>query len=95
MSRYVCNYNEVTKAGELLSEAAKNMKSFTNKYSTSINANLSHWKGAAKNSFSSSNDKQIEMMKSQAEYLELLGEFVKNASNKIDTQDKELAGLDI
>ena len=34
-------------------------------------------------------------MKSQAEYLELLGEFVKNASNKIDAQDKELAGLDI
>ena len=95
MSKYVCNYSEVTRAGKLLSEAAANMKSFTNKYSTTLNANLSKWEGPAKNSFSSSNDKQIEMMKSQAEYLELLGEFVKNASNQIKTQDEELAELDI
>ena len=95
MSRYVCNYSEVEKAAKLLDEAAQNMKSFTNHYSTYINVNLSQWEGVAKNSFSSSNDKQIEMMNSQAEYLESLGEFVKDASYKIKTKDEELTKLEI
>ena len=97
MNKYVCDYEQVNKAAKLLLDAAQNMKSCTNKYSKSINADLSKWeeKGIAKTAFSSSNDRLVEMMNSYAEYLEALGEFVKDASKKIDAQDKELAEMNI
>ena len=95
MSRYVCDYKQVTNSGIKMCDAATKMRSAANKYSSGIDTNLAKWTGEAKDAFTSSNAKQIELMNAQAEYLEVLGEFMKKASNEIEKLDIELSSLEI
>ena len=95
MSKYVCDFDQVNSAGSKLCSTAAKMRSDASNYSSGIEASLSKWTGTAKDSFITSNAKQIELMNSQAEYLDSLGEFMKRAAKEIQDLDGELSTLEI
>lgn len=95
MAKYVCDVEQVSSAGDKLCQAASEIKSAVSSYSSKIDGTLSSWSGKAKDSFSNTNAKQVSLANQQAEYLNSLGEFVKNAAQSIESLEGELAGLNI
>ena len=95
MAKYVCDFAEVYSAGEKLCTAASDMKSAVGTYSSTIASDLSTWTGTAKTSFESTNKTQVESATKDCEYVNALGEFVKKASQSIQSLEEELAGLSI
>ena len=95
MSKYVCDFGQVTNAGGKLVNAGNKLKNTASSYSSGIESNLSQWTGVAKDSFSSSNASQVEAMNAQGTYLCQLGEFIKTAAKNIETLDNDLASLEI
>ena len=51
MAKYVCEFGSVISAGQSLIQAASDLTSATNNYSSKINSDLSGWEGTAKSSF--------------------------------------------
>lgn len=95
MAQYVCDYGQVTAIGEKLCQAASELESAVNSYSSSIDGNLSSWTGVAKNNFASSNQAQVQASMSDAEYMRNLGEYIKEVSTQIQAVDDELASISI
>ena len=95
MAKYVCDYEQVTAAGEKLVQAANEMLASTNSYSTSIASDLSGWTGNAKTSFDTLNQEQVANVTAKAAYISEFGEFIKSASQKIQELDDTLATLNI
>ena len=95
MAKYVCDYDQVTKIGENLCKSAEDVKTAVNTYSSSIESDLSSWTGVAKDSYSTTNNEQVQTTIKDAEYVNALGEFIKDASSQIQAKDEELAGLGI
>ena len=95
MAKYVCDFAQVTATGEKLCQSAADVLSSVNTYAARIDGDLSSWSGSAKSSFESTNSSQIETARSDAEYINALGEFVKQASSSIQKVEEELANLTI
>ena len=95
MAKYVCNTGVVCAYGASLCELASTMKGEINSYSSSISTELSSWSGEAKSSFDSSNTNQINASNTTFDYINSLGEFIKDAAKKIDELEENLAALTI
>lgn len=95
MEKYVCDFGAVTSAGEQICDAAKDIETAVNTYSSTIEKDLSSWDGDAKKSFETSDAKQVENTKTDATYINSLGEFVISCSKSIEALEDELAGLTI
>ena len=59
MAKYVCDIAIVSKNGENLCKAATEITQSIEKYSSTIESNLSSWEGTAKSSFEKSNSRHI------------------------------------
>ena len=72
MAKYVCDFEEVYNTGVKLCQAAVDMATSLNTYSSSINSDLSTWKGNAKSAFDSTNKTQISTTREDARYINSL-----------------------
>lgn len=95
MAKYVCDFAQVTAAGDKLCQAATEVTTNINTYGSSIESDLSSWTGTAKSSFQSSNSQLISTATADAEYINALGEFIKGASQSIQDLEDQLASLSI
>ena len=95
MAKFVCDYAQVTAAGEKLIQAASDLTTATNNYSSTITSDLSGWTGDAKNSFTTTCTAQVTAATEKAKYMNDFGEFIKSASQKIQALDDELASISI
>lgn len=95
MAKYVCDFSEVNRIGNELCSLAEELKSYVNNYDSKVQGDLSSWDGAAKSAFIGQCTAQISIANSNAEMLNELGDFIKNASQSIEQLDDELASLDI
>ena len=95
MPKYVCDFAQVTAAGDKLVEAASEMTTATNQYASNIKSDLSGWNGQAKASFINQCDTLVGKTTQKAEYIESFGEFIKGASKSIQELDEQLASLSI
>ncbi len=95
MPKYVCDFAQVTDAGNKLIDAASQMRESINRYSSGIDSSLSSWDGQAKNSYSRQSTSQTEIVNKKADYLSEFGEFIVNASNKISELEDELSSIRI
>ena len=95
MAQYICDYAQVTAIGEKLCQAASDLQSSVNSYSSKIDGDLSTWTGVAKNNFASSNQAQVQASLADAEYMKNLGEYIKEVSAQIQAVDDELASISI
>ena len=95
MAKFVCDYAQVTAAGEKLVQAASDLTSATTTYSSNIESDLSGWTGSAKSSFETQCKAQITTATEKAKYMNEFGEFIKTASQKIQELDDSLASLSI
>ena len=93
--KYVCDFSQVTSIGDQVCQSASDMASALNTYSSSISSDLSSWSGSAKSSFESSNNTHLQKSIAVANYVNSLGEFIKDASKCIETLEGELAALNI
>ena len=93
MAKYVCDTDTVKSIGEKLCQTASDISNGVQSYSSSIESDLSTWTGTAKESFNSSNATYVTTAKTDATYINALGEFVKNAAESIQSLEDELAGL--
>ncbi len=93
MAKYVCDYAQVTSAGEKIVEAANELMQATSTYSTNINQDLSGWTGEAKNTFASQSTSRTDIASSKAKRMSEFGEFVKEVSHQIQELDETLAGI--
>ncbi len=95
MPKFVCDYGQVTSAGEKLIQAGNTLKSATSTYASKIDSDLSGWTGDAKNSFMTSCKSQTDAATQKAEKIAKFGEFVKTGAQKIQELDDQLAALSL
>ena len=95
MAKFVCDFSQVTSIGEKLCTAATDIETSISGYASQIESDLSSWSGSAKSSFQTTCNSQVETAKASAEYINNLGEFIKQASQNIESLDGELAALEI
>lgn len=95
MPKYVCDYGQVTAAGEKLVSAANTLKQATTTYAANIESDLSGWTGDAKNAFLTTSKTQTDAAAAKAASIEEFGEFVKGGAQKIQELDDQLAAISI
>lgn len=95
MSKYVCDFGQVSEAGNKLIEAASQMRESINRYSSGIDSSLSSWSGQAKNSYSKQSSNQASIVNKKADELNDFGEFIVNAAKSISQLEDELASIRI
>lgn len=95
MARYVCDFGQVSDAGNKLIEAASQMRESINRYTSGIDSSLSGWDGQAKSSYSRQSTNQATIVNKKADYLNDFGEFIVNASKSISELEDELSSIRI
>lgn len=95
MAKFVCDFGQVTAAGEKLVQAASELTTATSTYSSNITSDLQGWSGEAKNSFTTTCTAQTTAATEKAKYMGEFGEFIKSAAAKIQALDDELASISI
>jgi len=95
MAKYVCEFGSVISAGQSLIQAASDLTSATNNYSSKINSDLSGWEGTAKSSFMTQCTTQTEAALKKAQEIQAFGEFVVKAAQSIQELDESLASMSI
>ncbi len=92
MPKIVCDFEAVRQIGEQLKTVSSDMTSSTNTFKTKIADDLTSWTGDAKNEFSSTIDKEVEVANKNAEEVEKVATFIIEAATKIQDKETELAG---
>jgi len=95
MAKYVCDYGAVVSAGQSLIQAASELTSATNNYSSKITSDLSTWSGEAKSAFMSQCESQVAATLQKAQTISEFGEFIVKAAQSIQELDDQLASLSI
>ena len=95
MAKYVCDYATVISAGQNLIQAANDLTSAANTYSSKITSDLSSWSGEAKAAFVTTCTSQVEDTLKKAQEISEFGEFVVKAAQSIQQLDDSLASLSI
>lgn len=95
MSKYVCDFSQVSAVGDKLIESAESMIISTNQYSSNISSDLSGWNGQAKSAFTTQCSSLVDTTTQKAEYIRSFGEFIKSASQSIEQLDEELSSQNI
>ena len=95
MAKYVCDFAQVSAAGDKVIEAANELLQTTSTYSSNIQQDLSGWSGQAKNNYSTQNSGREAIAVAKAQRMNEFGEFIKEASNQIQELDDTLAGIQL
>ena len=95
MAKLVCDFSQVTAIGEKLCTTASDISSSIDDYANQMDSDLTSWTGSAKNAFQTTSNGQVKIVKADAEYVNNLGGFIKQAAQNIETLEEELANLDI
>ncbi len=91
MDEIVCDFEQVRAAGDALVKSAENYDSAISSFSTSIEGDLSEWKGATKTELKSQVDSQVQTSSQVAEQVRNLGNYIVECVNKIEETDKNIA----
>lgn len=95
MPKYVCDFAQVSSAGDKLIQAASDLSTSTTTYASTIDSDLSGWSGSAKTSFTTQCKGQTDIACEKATHMNEFGEFVKEAAQKIQELDESLATIQI
>ena len=95
MAKYVCDFDQVYSIGEKVSQLATDMSTSINNYSSKIDTDLSSWNGKAKTAFQQTSAEQVKVANDDITYVNELGEFIKQASRKIQELEEQLANMSI
>ena len=95
MPKYVCDIEQVYSIGEKVCQVAQDINSSVTNYSSRIDSYLSTWTGTAKDAFTKTNATQVQTATEDTTYINELGDFIKEASRKIQELEEQLAGLSI
>lgn len=95
MAKYVCDVEQVYSIGEKVCQTASDINTSITNYSSRISSDLSTWSGTAKDAFTKTNETQVQTATADATYINELGEFIKDASKKIQSLEEQLAGMTI
>ena len=96
MAKFVCDYAQVTSAGDKIIEVANDYATEAAKYDNNIKQDLSNWQGgSAKGNFAYQSDGATRVVASKIIRMAELGEFVKQAAKSIEELDDQLAAIKI
>ena len=95
MPKFVCDYAQVSAAGDKLISAASTLSSATTTYGSNITSDLQGWTGDAKTSFMTTCEEQVKNAADKATYINDFGEFVKKSAQAIQELDDQLAALSL
>ncbi len=96
MAKFVCDYAQVTAAGDKIIEVANDYVVEASKYDNNIKQDLANWQGGqGKGSFAYQSDGATKNVASKIIRMSELGEFVKAASKSIEELDEQLAAIKI
>ncbi len=95
MPKYVCDVEQVYAIGEKVTQLASDMSNSINTYSSKIDTDLSSWTGKAKTAFQQTSSEQVKLANDDIKYVSELGDFIKQASRKVQELEEQLASLSI
>ena len=95
MPKYVCDVEQVYAIGEKVTQLASDMSNSVNTYSSKIDTDLTSWTGKAKTAFQQTSSEQVKLANDDIKYVSELGDFIKQASRKIQELEEQLANLSI
>lgn len=95
MAKYVCDFEEVRKAGKNLKTTATDMEASIETYSTKIEGDLEGWESASKTSYMVANEEQKAKIKSVNEYATSMSEYIVMAADAIEQLENDLAKINI
>ena len=91
----MCDYEQVTAAGEKLVAAANDLVQDATTYVTNMGQDISAWSGMSKDTFVSQSNGRTQLVGSKAQRMSEFGEYVKGVSKAIQELDDTLAGITI
>ncbi len=94
MTKFVCDFDAVRSSAISLTKVADNLISDVNSYSNAVKAPLNEWTGSASESFDNFNSDCVKKTLDYTEEIKSFGKFIKEAADKIEEVDNELASLD-
>ena len=94
-NKYVCDFEQVTKAANEIKEAGEAMRAAVDGYLSKVSDDLTGWKGDAKNAFDQTNGEQVNVANQNSSDVEELGDFILDACNKIQKLETDLSGMKI
>lgn len=95
MAKFVCDFDEVRKAGQNLSKTAGEMETSIKTYGTTIESDLAGWESSSKNAYINANNMQIKSAEQVNKYAENLSKYIVDAANKIEECENKLSQIDI
>ncbi|MBP5678781.1 MAG: hypothetical protein J6X28_03010 [Bacilli bacterium] len=95
MAKFVCDFGQVSAAGDKMISAASDLKTATTTYASNIESDLSGWNGDAKSSFMTTCNTQTAAATVEAQEMNDFGEFVKSSAQQIQELDDQLAAISI
>ena len=87
MAKFVCDYEQVTSAGDKLVQAAEELVQDATTYVSNMGQDISAWSGMSKDTFVTQSNGRTELVGA--------GEYVKGVSKAIQELDDTLAGITI
>lgn len=95
MAKYVCDFEQVNSIISKLENSSNNLTNEITSFGQQISSDLSGWEGTAKDNFITSNEKQIELIKTEILLINEFIDFLKQAISAIESAESSLASLSI
>lgn len=95
MSKYVCDYDKINDIVVKLNELTNNFTNAVSKFQDNVENNVTGWTGEAKENFVVSIGKKSQQLSNEIKMLNDLSDFIKQASQTIESTDSSLSGMDI
>ena len=95
MAKYVCDFEQVNSIINKLENSSINLTNDITSFGQEISSNLSGWEWKAKDNFITSNEKQIESIKTEILLINEMTDFLKQAVEAIESAESSLASLSI
>jgi len=91
MAKYVCDFDQINKAGQELEKLASEMDSNVKSSQTQLDSNLVSWSGTAADTYKNSSDSISNKLSGDAENMRNFGAYIKEAASKIEAAEADLA----
>ena len=95
MAKYVCDFQTVNTIAKNLENQANELINSMGSYTSTLSSDLTKYTGDAKNNFIASNQTKAQTIKSNAVQISELSKFIKDASDRIQEAESQLASLSI
>ncbi len=95
MAKFVCDYGKVNDISGKLNTLADNFATAVTNYQSKVESGVSGWNGEAKSKFLESNNKKVQELREDVKMVNDLSDFIKQASQAIESTDSELSGMQI